>query len=191
MSVEPTSLERSWNGLGLPLPAAPLKALHLHCVRFSSWVQGQNNTTSKCLCLIISVVSMPHFISISHHPTGMLQSKFCERLLLQWRIWQRILWVILSTAEFQWDSTGHKHTQCMMRWSTSWICKAYRQVLENCLNWSYTILSLVAQTCFYNIKILKITLKSSVTGTLYSQVYILLFIIKCIDNMKTVLVDDI
>lgn len=49
MSVEPTSLERSWNGLGLPLPAALLKALHLRCVRFSSWVQGQNNTTSKCL----------------------------------------------------------------------------------------------------------------------------------------------
>lgn len=83
MSVEPTSLERSWNGSGLPLPAAPLKALHLRCVHFSSWVQGQNNTTSKCLCLIISVVSMPHFISslqIMPHPIGMLQSKSCERL---------------------------------------------------------------------------------------------------------------
>lgn len=83
MSAEPTFLERSWNGLGLPLPAAPLKALHLHCVRFSSWVQGQNNITSKCLSLIISIVSMPHFIFISQimpHPTGMLQSKSRKRL---------------------------------------------------------------------------------------------------------------
>lgn len=63
MSAEPTSLERSWNGLDLLLPAALLKALRLHCVRFSFWVQGQSNTTSKCLCLIISAVS--HFISIS------------------------------------------------------------------------------------------------------------------------------
>lgn len=82
MSVEPTFLERSWNGLGLPLPAAPLKALHLHCVLSSSWVRGQDNTTSKCLCLVISVVSMPHCFSISQimpHPIGMLQSKSCER----------------------------------------------------------------------------------------------------------------
>lgn len=49
MSVEPTFLERSWNGLGLPLPAAPLKALPLRCVRFSSWVQGQSNTTNGTL----------------------------------------------------------------------------------------------------------------------------------------------
>lgn len=49
MSVEPTSLERSWNGLDLPLPAALLKALHLHCVHFSFWVQGQSNTTNGTL----------------------------------------------------------------------------------------------------------------------------------------------
>jgi len=52
MSAEPTSLERSWNGLDLPLPAALLKALHLHCVHFSFWVQGQSNTTSKLKFLL-------------------------------------------------------------------------------------------------------------------------------------------
>jgi len=50
---------------------------------------------------------------------------------------------------------------------------------------------LAAQTRFYNIKILKITLNSSVTSTLYSQVYIMLSVTKCIDNMETVLLDDI
>lgn len=80
MSVEPTFLERSWNGLGLPLPAAPLKALHLRCAHFSSWVQGQNNTTSKCLGFIVYVVSMPFLISISQINTS-FQRDVAEQVL--------------------------------------------------------------------------------------------------------------
>ncbi|RMC15864.1 hypothetical protein DUI87_08069 [Hirundo rustica rustica] len=54
-------LERSWNGLGLPLPAAPLKALHLHCVLSSSWVQGQDNTTTLIFQLAVDTMNICTF----------------------------------------------------------------------------------------------------------------------------------
>lgn len=53
--------------------------------------------------------------------------------------------------------------------------KIIDEFAENCINCSSAILSLAIQIYCYNIKILKITLKYSVSGTFCSQVCIIVY----------------